>query len=307
MMNLIVADDGIPTIDLRPGSVGQMAPTDAYVEEAACALADKGCIRLLHAFAPDQIAALKHEHDRRHARYFAQQSFIDARDQGDRRTLITLEISGAFNTPTFYANDRVYPVVARVLGDAFILGHMAVILSRSGAADQFVHRDAPSLFGDGTYDAFMPAVGIAVVLPLVALDGINGGTRVWPGTHRVASDEEARAMPSMVAEIPLGGCLLFDVRLMHGGKGNRSANMRSIVYGAYHRKWFRDWDGFDKQSPMSISRRELANIPAGYRHLFDWRFDSYASWRRKDFADRILNHLPSTLADYGRRLIRRND
>jgi ectoine hydroxylase-related dioxygenase (phytanoyl-CoA dioxygenase family) len=143
-----------------------------------------------------------------------------------------------------------------------------------------------------------------MVLPLVELGQVNGGTHVWPGTHRVASDEEARAMPSVVVTLPLGGCLLFDVRLLHGGKGNRSDQMRSIVYGAYHRKWFRDWDGFEYQAPIGISRAKLREVPDQYQHLFAWRFDRYGSWWRRSLVERALAYLPAPLERGARRALK---
>lgn len=300
---LVSLDHGLPSMDLSPRAAAATVPIDTFARAACEAIAEYGCVRLVGAFPPGQMSALRRESDLRYCRYAAEAVYRDARRQGDRRTLITLEIAGGFEDPSFYANQRVYSIASRALGPGFILGHLAVILSRPGSKDQFVHRDTPSLFDDGRFDAFMPAVGIAIVLPLVTLDGKNGGTRVWPRSHRCASDDEARALPSVVAELELGSCLLFDVRLMHGGKGNTTDAMRSIVYGAYHRRWFRDWDGFEEQAPISISSRAFSKVPLHYRHLFDWRFDGHSPWRRRLILQSALNALPRPLLERARRIV----
>lgn len=292
MTNLITTNDLVPTLDCTPGGPATRVPKQQWLGDALDALQLHGCLRLNGAFSAQQMIGLKAEHDERYARYFNQNKYLDARDQGHLRTLITLEISGGFASPAFYANDWVYPIVTGSLGDDCILGHLATILSRPGADDQFVHRDTPSLFGDAACDAQMPTPGLAMVLPFMNLGEANGGTQVWPGTHRMANDEEARAKPSAVAHLSLGSCLLFSVRLLHGGKANRSQNIRSIVYAAFHRRWFRDWDGFEWQAPISITPRAMRRLPPQHHHLFNWRFDEYAQWRKVQALKRAAQRVP---------------
>ncbi len=285
---------GLPTIDVA--REGAASSPDAVGEQAAEAIARQGCVRLIGAFEPAFLERLRAIHDRRYARYFQQRDYSDARVQGHRRTLITLEIEGAFNTPAFYANPYVIATVRRVLGAECILGHLATILSRPGSEDQVVHRDTPSLFGDDRYDALTPASGVAMVLPFMTLDGRNGGTRVWPTSQDVADFDEAKRMPSVSAHLPIGSCLLFDVRTVHGGCGNRTDEMRSIGYFAYHRSWFRDWDGFERQPPISISRRAFGKVPAEYRHLLAWRFDRYGSYRVRMAMRRLVSRALPAIA-----------
>lgn len=295
MTTLIAINDLVPTLDCNPGSLATQLPSQEWLSQALSALELHGCLRLDGAFSPLQMERLKAEHDKRYRRYFDQSEYLDARDQGHLRTLVTLEIEGGFNSPEFYANEWVYPIVTGALGNDCILGHLATILSRPGSDDQFVHRDTPSLFGDSSIDARMPAPGLAMVLPFMKLGESNGGTHVWPGTHRVAKDDEAHAFPSAVAHLTLGSCLLFSVRLLHGGKGNRSHDLRNIVYAAYHRRWFRDWDGFERQAPISITRRNLRHVRPQHLHLFSWRFDDYDDWRKMDAVKRATHLLPKGL------------
>jgi hypothetical protein len=293
--------EGLPTIDLSPGAAAVRLGEAAVGEQAAQAIAEQGCVRLVQAFAPEFITGLRREHDRRYARYFPQRDYPDARNQGHLRTLITLEVDGAFNTPAFYANRYVLATARSVLGANCILGHLATILSRPGSEDQFVHRDTPSLFGDDRYDAMMPTTGVAMVLPFATLDGRNGGTRVWPTTRNMADFEEARRMPSFSAELAVGSCLLFDVRVVHGGIGNHSDEMRSIGYFAYHRHWFRDYDGFEHQPALSISRRAMRRVPAEYRHLFEWSFDRYARQRPRFALRRLASRFAMPALEWAKR------
>jgi hypothetical protein len=297
---LLEQRDGLPTIDLSPGAAASGADAATVGQQAAETIADQGCVRLIRAFDPALMAALKAAHDRRYRRYFPQRDYADARNQGHRRTLITLEVEGAFHTPAFYANPYVIATARRVLGANCILGHLATILSRPGSEDQSVHRDTPSLFGDDRYDAIAPATGIAMVLPFATLDGRNGGTRVWPTSQNVVDFEQAKRMPSVVAQLPVGSCLLFDVRAVHGGVGNGSDEMRSIGYFAYHRHWFRDWDGFDRQPPLSISRRALKRVPPEYRHLFEWSFDRHARQRPRMALRRLASRLVLPAVEWAR-------
>ena len=273
-----VESSDLPTIDLSPGGGASGLDANAVGERAATALAEQGCVRLLGAFAPEFIEGLRRIHDRRYARYFPQDDYADARMEGDRRTLVTLEIEGAFNTPSFYANPYVIATVQRVLGADCILGQLAVLLSRPGAEHSTPAR-ARTLFGDHRHDALTPANGIAMVLPFTTLDEQNGGPRVWPATQNVADLDEAMRRPSVTAQLPIGSCLLFDLRAVHAACGNRTDAIQSIGCFAYHRSWFRDWDGFERQPPISITRRALDKVPAEYRHLFDWRFDRYEQHR----------------------------
>jgi hypothetical protein len=228
----------IPSIEVTAGP---------EVTQRACeALADRGCVRLIGAFATAQL-----------------------------------------DDPGFYANEWVYAIAARMLGAGFVLGQLEIV-----SPPEHEGREAPTLFGDRRHDAVIPAIGIAMRIPVES----DARLRVWPGSHRVASDDAARAMSSEAADLLKGSCLLMDTRLMHA-----STDARPIVHGAYHRKWYR---GFETQTQGGISRRAMTSAPEAYRHLFEWRFDKFAAWRRRTFAQRVVSFLPVSVIDRARKVLK---
>ena len=127
------------------------------------------------------------------------------------------------------------------LGAECILGSFGAITALPGAEDQHVHRDHPFLFQDEAIDTAMPAYAINVIIPLVGMDAGHGTTRVWPGSHRVWSEDKAKQLPSEDPVAPVGSCIIIDYRLLHAGTGNRSHQVRPILYVAFHRPWFKDY------------------------------------------------------------------
>jgi ectoine hydroxylase-related dioxygenase (phytanoyl-CoA dioxygenase family) len=114
----------------------------------------------------------------------------------------------------------------------------------------------------------MPAYAITVVVPLVDINDYQGTTRVWLGSHRVWSDDEARKLPSEDPAAQVGSCILMDYRLLHGGTANYSKQMRPILYLIYHRPWFKDYVNFKKVRELVVAAREYGNIPEAYQRWF---------------------------------------
>ena len=102
----------------------------------------------------------------------------------------------------------------------------------------------------------------------VDLNERNGTTRVWPGSHRVWTDEKAKQLPSRDIIAPIGSCILMDYRLLHGGTANRSERLRPILYLIYHRPWFKDYVNFLKVLEISVPTGEIDSIPEAYRKWF---------------------------------------
>ncbi|HEX8030567.1 MAG TPA: phytanoyl-CoA dioxygenase family protein, partial [Vicinamibacterales bacterium] len=222
---------------------------------------------------------------------FDERSSGRAENVGDRRNLVVVEVEGALNDPETYANPMVHPLLKRLLGEHHIVGQYGSVTSLPGAADQPLHRDSKWLYGDPAVDLSLPAYAITVVIPLVDMHVDHAGTtRVWPGTHHVASDEESARMAHVDPVLPKGSCLLMDCRLIHGGTGNRSTAPRPILYMSYQRRWFRDYDGYRVKPPIHISDAEFKRIPREHQEMF--------AWARAD-------NTPETVQLAARRLLRR--
>jgi len=184
---------------------------------------------------------------------------------GDRRYMITTELSGAFGDPSVYANPTIMAVVEEALGADFILENFGVVTSLPGAEPQSRHRDGPMLFDTGI-SAILPAHAFTVVIPLVEMNAESGSTTVWPGTHRsMVWEEGAKSVSPLVRE---GACIIWDYRLFHAGAANRSRSVRPIVYLTYARRWFQDPGNFNGKDRLLLSAESRGNVPDEYRHLF---------------------------------------
>lgn len=158
-------------------------------------------------------------------------------------------------------------LVQDILGAECILGSFGAVTALPNAEAQHVHRDHPFLFHDAGIDELVPAYATNAVVPLVNINDHYGTTRVWPGSHRVASDE-ARELPSEDTVAPVGSCILMDYRLLHGGTVNHSEQMRPILYLIYHRPWFKDYVNFSKVRELVVAAHEYEKIPELYRRWF---------------------------------------
>ena len=263
-----------PTIDF--GS-RQNSERPEAVQEAAELFLEHGCLLVKRAFGQDYIAQLHRAYVDTYYPYFQDREFPDALNVGAKRTQVTVNIEGPFNSPQLYANDFIFPVLKLVLGEQLILGGFGSVVSLPGAPDQHTHRDHPNIYElteteatEAWVDMLLPPYALNLIVPLVPLNATNGTTRLWLGSHLVAKSR-TQQMPSADPVADLGDCVLVDYRLLHAGTANLSANPRPILYNMYCRPWFRDSRNYRKQQRVRISHEEYMRVPAQFRHLLDWR------------------------------------
>ncbi len=251
-----------PTVEISASERREGVLEPGTLERASELFERWGSVRLLHVFDPDFVRALA-EHYRR--RYWAK---LIETAKPDGRPLFTPSIEGPFADARYLTPPMVWPLVKRALGDDCVLGAFGSVVSFPGAPDQFVHRDSESLYDDYSVDVRLPPYALTVLFPLVDADDETGATRVWPGTHRVPSFEEAQRMPSASPELPAGSALMTDSRTLHGGSANRSRNVRPVVYNAYHRSWYRDRGGYEDRPPVHLGIVDQLRLPAERRPMF---------------------------------------
>jgi hypothetical protein len=263
-----------PTIDL---GARHESERPQVLQEAFELFREHGCLLVKGAFEPGYIAQLHRAYLDTYHPYFEDREFADALNVGGKRTQVTVDIKGPFNSPTLYANDFILPLLKLVLGDQLILGGFGSVVSLAGAPDQHAHRDHPNIYElteneatEAWVDMLLPPYALNLIVPLVPLDATNGTTRLWPGSHLVVKSR-TQQMPSVDPDADLGDCMLVDYRLLHGGTANRSTSPRPILYNLYCRPWFRDSRNFRKQRPVRISQEEYSRVPEQFRQLFAWR------------------------------------
>ncbi len=191
---------------------------------------------------------------------------------GNKRYLITIELSGAFQNQLIYANPSIMPLIKMALGEDIKLESFGIVLALPGAKSQHIHRDGSPLFDNGI-SSILPMHALTVVFPLVEMNGSNGTTAIWAGSHRWLTFEHnpvaENAVP-IVPVIPEGSCAIWDFRSFHSGTENYSSIDRPIVYMTYARRWWQDPLNFrdGRQKRILIGDGFIQSVPEDCRDLF---------------------------------------
>jgi hypothetical protein len=252
-------------------------------KQAAILFQENGFVRLTDIFSAEFMAELQQFYQ---AHYLYS---LASTNMKDKRPLHTIHVEGPFNSPDYYANKKLLPLLSHLLGDDFIVASFSCVLSFPGSPDQRLHRDSEPLYGyDYSIDKTLPPHSVTLLIPLVDCTLQTGCTRVWPGTHRTATYDEAVKVKPIDPELSVGSVLMTDSRVLHQGAANTSMSHRPLLYITYHRHWFRDFWGYDHRPPVSISRRELAKVPQQHRQRFMWTRYNYKKWHIKQAFFRLL-------------------
>ena len=213
-----------------------------------CYLND-GCVLLKNVFDAQFILQLQQEFNERYQGYFKPGDFSDALKVGDKRTMVTVDVKGSFNSEYFYANPNILKLIVSLLGSNCIMGSMGAVVSLPGSKHQHIHRDHPNIYHSARFYphkehplSASPPYAITVVTPLVPINDATGCTRVWPGTHLSARRvREVKPENSADFNTELGDCLLMDYRLIHQGLANNSNTVRPIILNTSQLSYLPQW------------------------------------------------------------------
>lgn len=134
-----------------------------------------------------------------------------------------------------------------------------------GAPPQFPHRDQDMWAGPKGSVEYL----VNVMWPLDRFTAANGGTRLWPGSHRAQDLAEMPEDDAIVLELAPGDALLFLGSTLHGGGGNRSAAPRRGVIVSYCLGWLKPFELQWLVYPPAIARTfspELAALVGYAQH-----------------------------------------
>lgn len=280
----------VPRLSFSKTELSQGVPDPEKVRDAVEKFRKAGVLVIDNLLPPELIDSLNSAFTARYKRYFAEAVQSDALQVGDRRKMVTVAVEGVFNNPLIYANPLVMPIVETILGEKFILNGFGAVVSLPGSKEQHIHRDYPGLFHDERFDRILPSFCLTMIIPLVQIDEVVGGTRVWPGSHRM-TDQKAESQEYHDLELATGSCFLFDATLFHGGQPNRSTEPRPIMYNIYSKPWFRDDFNYAKQKPLIISKKEFMKVDARYQHLFAWALSAGNNLRQGVIRRRVKSSL----------------
>jgi hypothetical protein len=264
-----------PAIDLDTDDDGGPVDVSNKLKKGADLFLQHGCLLIKNVFPQNIVDLWAADFSETYSHYFTDKNFDDALMVGRKRTMITMAIEGSFNSPDFYANHKLMPLLNYLLTPNLVLGSVGAVIALPGAELQHIHYDHYNIYDSslGNQSAasslsVLPPFAITVVIPLVELNEVNGTTRVWPGTH-LTPDEDPVTNSGVRADpmAKLGDCYLMDYRLKHRGLPNRSGGIRPIIYNVYYRPWFRDVVNYPNQDRLNISDEELGKIPKAYKDI----------------------------------------
>jgi ectoine hydroxylase-related dioxygenase (phytanoyl-CoA dioxygenase family) len=126
--------------------------------------------------------------------------------------------------------------------------HMGVLTSQSMSDNGIWHRDVVNICGEsdknGNYDDskmvhdFEPFY-FNVLLPLVPLNNENGSTEFILGSHK-ATYNESIDKKRVQYNTDIGDVIIFDGRIFHRGRVNKTNMPRTLIYNVYHRSWYNE-------------------------------------------------------------------
>jgi ectoine hydroxylase-related dioxygenase (phytanoyl-CoA dioxygenase family) len=243
----------------------------------------QGYIRLVDLFDHDQMRRWQEFYFERYAWY------TNRTRAPDRRPIVSVAIEGPFNDVNLLRNPILDQIISALIGPKYILGALGSVISFPGAPDQVLHRDSTTMFGeDNETDKDMPFYSFNMLAPLVDCTAETGRTRLWPGTHHIATVSEGLAVGSLDPDVSVGSVLLTDGRLLHRGAANRSEIVRPLLYYSYQRRWYQDQFGYNQRPRVMISPAEFAKMPTELQEMLAWTQQNFRKIRMKHAVLRVL-------------------
>jgi ectoine hydroxylase-related dioxygenase (phytanoyl-CoA dioxygenase family) len=186
-------------------------------------------------------------------------------NRGPARYYVTLPFTDPFADASIYEDDDVLAIVEQLVGADAIMCQLASDTPLLGSTTQEIHRDALPLFPETGKET--PPFQLAVNFPLVEVTMENGPFELARRTHMMTKEEGLRQLergevtlePIMMK---LGDVMVRDVRGLHRGTPNHTAEPRPMVVIGYSRRWL-----FRPEVSIHIPRPMFENLSTRARHL----------------------------------------
>jgi ectoine hydroxylase-related dioxygenase (phytanoyl-CoA dioxygenase family) len=94
---------------------------------------------------------------------------------------------------------------------------------------------------------------VNVMWPLTPFSAENGGTRLWPGTHRDLTLRRPAMRDATVAEMSPGDVLLYLGSVVHGAGANLSGRPRRGVVISYALGWLKQFENMTLTYPPEVA------------------------------------------------------
>lgn len=187
---------------------------------------------------PDRLRAWREAFQPLLERHVAREG--DGPNRGTNRHYVTLPFRAPFADPAIFEDDDILAIVEGLVGADPVMCQLATDTPLLGSDYQDVHRDTPPLFPEWGRET--PPFQLAVNFPLCDVTLDNGPLEYARYTHMIAREEAERRLAQGEAVLEpltmkLGDVIIRDVRHMHRGTPNRTAEPRPMVVIGYSRRW----------------------------------------------------------------------
>ncbi len=227
-------------------------------------LRETGFTVLREALAAEAVSAL----DRELSPRFANTPFCEGSFSGRRTKRFHGLLKRSRGAEQLVMHGLVLDIAEEILSpfcDTLQLNLTQAVEIHPGEGAQIPHRDQDMWQGEKGRTEYL----LNVMWPLSPFRRENGGTMVWPGSHRC---QETKSMPVEKAfspELDPGDVLLFLGSTLHGAGANRSAATRRGIIVSYCLGWLKPYENMWLTYPPEIA----GNYPKTMRDLIGYRLN----------------------------------
>lgn len=202
----------------------------------------------------------------------------------------------------FFATDEIFSTLKSVFDEDFALVFFSSDISSPGSAFQTIHQDGNDF-------------AVALNIPLVNSDEVNGATHIYPDTHRISdeaeftnesnefSDEEvinrANKMSPVSLNVSIGDYTLRDLRLIHRGTPNHTNEHRPYLSAIFLPSSKNEAPTFDtiRYGLETFSQFKEEAFPTGRIDLIDYANTFGRLVMGFSNSDRIQRPIPKYVSD----------
>jgi ectoine hydroxylase-related dioxygenase (phytanoyl-CoA dioxygenase family) len=239
-----------------------LARPDGHAPDCASALRTDGYCVVPGLLSARQVEDLDDELSPRFARTpFAQGPFSGPRTKRFHGLLKRSEGAAAL-----VAHPLVLAIAEQILlpyCDSLQLNLTQAIELHPGAGAQVPHRDQDMWAGEKGRTEYL----LNVMWPLTSFTAENGGTVLWPGSHRGLGERLLPMNDSVCPQIGPGDALMFLGSTLHAAGANRTLASRRGIIVSYCLGWLKPYENMWLTYPPEIARNfspELRDL-VGYR------------------------------------------
>jgi ectoine hydroxylase-related dioxygenase (phytanoyl-CoA dioxygenase family) len=197
-----------------------------------------------------------------------------------------------------YQAPRLMEVIHHFLGDDAVLSGVMARLVLPGAPAQGLHYDG-SLTGpflgsapadQGRRDVSL-VFGLNVIWCLTPFSGVNGATRLVPGSHRLPTRQVAPGSPpgEIAVEAPAGSALVFNIATWHGSGAHTGTEPRYSLITPWRRSWVRPEVDLSRMVRADVLERagpdgkKIFGITSRPAYVERWQWDSSEGRPREEW------------------------